>query len=587
MNSTVLVVLGLVIYLVMYFTYGRGLQNNIVKADKNTAPPSKKLSDGVDYVPANRWVLFGHHFASIAGAGPIVGPAIAMAWGWIPALIWIWVGNVFIGAVHDYLSLMASVRHDGKSIQWVAGKVMKKRTGYVFEWFVLFVLILVVAAFGAIIGGMFKNDPRLPSAFIFILISAVILGQLLYKTKVPFNVASLIGVVLLIVALWLGAKVPLTLSADPDTNYKMWLIVMGVYIVIASSIPVWMLLQPRDYLNSFLLVAGLIIGGVAFLFGFTEMQMPGYTMWSAPVISGKPSPFWPLVPLIIACGSLSGFHALVASGTSSKQLDSETNGLLIGYGSMFTEGFLSTIVVCAIGGFGFSVLGAEVAGKLQESTTAFGNGYVSTLGAVGGPGGMFSKAYGTGVNAILGLPKGAMTLLAGMWVSSFALTTLDTTNRLGRYVIVELAEPLKTKASGVYALLSNRWVASFIPAFLGIWLAWTGQWALLWPAFSGANQMLASIAMMTASIWVIRFLRASKGYQLAVTIPALLLWVTVTAALAWYLVVVIIQGHTFGAVQSFILGGMVVVMLILNFMLLFDYWGVKNLPLPSSVKDVA
>ena len=567
MTSTILVVLGLAVYIVMYFTYGRSLQNRIVKATQDSKPPSQRLQDGVDFVPANKWVLFGHHFASIAGAAPIIGPAMALAWGWLPALIWIWAGNVFIGAVHDYLALMASVRHDGKSIQWVAGKVMKKRTGYVFQWFVLFVLILVVAAFGAVVGKMFVGDPRVPSAYLFKIGAALILGQLLYRTKLDFKVATFIGILMLIAALSLGALFPIAFS------YKTWLFIMGVYIVIAASIPVWVLLQPRDYLNAWLLVAGLVVGGFAFLIGFKGIEMPAFTTWSAPVIAGKPSPFWPLIPLIIACGSLSGFHALVASGTTSKQLDNETNGLLIGYGSMFTEGFLSTLVVCTIGGFGFAVLGEEVSSALQENAIAFSSGYLKAMGAVGGPGGLFSKAFGTGVNAILGLPKAAMTLLAGMWVSSFAMTTLDTTNRLARYTIVELAEPLKETSAGLYAFLSNRWIASIIPAFVGLWLAWSGHWAMLWPAFGGANQMLASITLITASVWVTRFLKSSKGYQLAITIPALLLWVTVSLALVWYLVYAV---PTFGGSKSVVLGIMTAVMLLLNIMLLVDYFGAKG-----------
>jgi carbon starvation protein len=578
MTSTILVGLGLAIYVVMYFTYGRSLQNKLVKANKDAAPPSKQLEDGVDFVPANKWVLFGHHFASIAGAAPIIGPAIAMIWGWLPALLWIWVGNAFIGAVHDYLALMASVRHDGKSIQWVSGKVMKKRTGYVFQWFVLFVLILVVAAFGAVVGKMFAGDPRIPSAYLFKIGAALILGQLLYRTKLDFKVATFIGILLLVGAMALGSLFPVTLS------YKAWLVIMGVYIIIAASIPVWVLLQPRDYLNAWLLVAGLLVGGIAFLVGFRYIEMPAYTMWSAPAIAGKPAPFWPLIPLIIACGSLSGFHALVASGTTSKQLDNEANGLLIGYGSMFTEGFLSTLVVCAIGGFGFAVLGEEASLALKESATAFSGGYLKAMGAVGGPGGLFSKAFGTGVNAILGLPKAAMTLLAGMWVSSFAMTTLDTTNRLARYTIVELAEPLKEKASGLYGLLSNRWVASFIPAFVGLWLAWTGHWTMLWPAFGGANQMLASIALITAAVWVTRFLRSSKAYQLAITIPALLLWVTVSLGLIWYLIYAV---PTFGGVKSIVIGAMTAIMLVLNVMLIIDYLAVRNerVPVPGGMEE--
>ena len=584
MSTTVLVVLGLVIYGVMYFVYGKKLQTHLIQADPNAAPPSKRLRDDVDFVPTNKWVLFGHHFASIAGAGPIVGPAIAMAWGWIPALLWIWVGNVFIGAVHDYLALMASVRHDGKSIQWVAGRMMKPRTGTVFQWFVLFVLVLVVAAFGAILGNMFNADPRIPSSNIFTLIAAMILGQILYKTKTNFNVATIIGILMLAAALWLGSVFPITLSADPTLNYKLWILAMGVYIIAASAMPVWMMLQPRDYLNSFLLVAGIIIGGAAFLVGLTPLQMPAYTTWSAIVISGKPSPFWPLVPLIIACGSLSGFHALVGSGTSSKQLDNETNGLLVGYGTMFTEGFLSTIVVCAVGGFGFAILGEEASKALQADTMAFANGYVAAINKVGGPAGLFSKAYGHGVNAILGLPKGAMTLLAGMWVSAFAMTTLDTTNRLARYTLAELAEPMREKSQTAYAILSNRWVASVIPAFLGLWLAWTGQWNLLWPAFSGANQMLASIAMMTAAIWVCRYLRCSKAYQLTITIPALFLWVTVSLALLWYLFYAV---PTFAGFKAFVIGGMTAVMLALNVMLLVDYFGAQKASIPNGARQRA
>jgi carbon starvation protein len=649
MSSTILVLIGLAIYLIMYFAYGKNLQNNIVKADKQAAPPSKRLSDGVDFVPTNKWVLFGHHFASIAGAGPIVGPTIAMAWGWIPALIWIWVGNIFIGAVHDYLALMASVRHDGKSIQWVAGKLMKKRTGYVFEWFVLLALVLIIAAFGATVGAQFNADPRVPAASVFTTIAAIILGVLLYKTKLNFNLSTGIGIVMLIMALWLGGRYPLVLvkpsyqisatsianltkekvaedvvkkiegikgqtfkteadflsavekatskeQADQykaslvkntitkQANYRAWLIVLGFYCIIASAIPVWILLQPRDYLNSFLLVAGIFLGGLAFLIGNIKLAMPGFAMWSAPVIEGQPAPFWPVVPLIIACGSLSGFHALVASGTSSKQLDSETSGLLIGYGAMFTEGFLSTIVVCSVGGFGFAVLG-EKAAALQESAKAFGNGYFAAMTSIGGPAVMFSKAYGIGVNAVLKLPTAAMTMLAGIWVSAFALTTLDTTNRIARYTVTELAEPLKEKASWLYALLSNRWIASLLPCFVGLWLAWTGQYGLLWPAFSGANQMLASIALLTGSIWVAKYLRTSKGYQLVVTIPALILWFTVLCALIWYLLFAV---PVFKLVAvKWIVGGMTVVMIALNIMLLFDYFSAKKEPLPEGEKDMA
>lgn len=251
---------------------------------------------------------------------------------------------------------------------------------------------------------------------------------------------------------------------------------------------------------------------------------------------------------------------------------------------MFTEGFLATIVVCSVGGFGFAVLG-EKAAALQESVAAFGAGYGAAMASVGGPAVMFSKAYGIGVNAVLKLPTAAMTMLAGIWVSAFALTTLDTTNRIARYTVMELAEPLKNRVSVLHKLLCNRWIASLLPCFLGLWLAWTGQYSLLWPAFSGANQMLASIALLTAAVWVAKYLRSSKGYQLAVTIPALILWFTVLCALIWYLLFAVPAFKVVGV--KWAVGGMTLVMIVLNIMLLVDYFSARKEPLPAGAKDMA
>ena len=334
MNSTVLIAVGVLLYVILYHTYGRYLRKEVVR-ESDAEVPSKRLYDGVDFVPANRYVLFGHHFASVAGAAPIVGPAIALAWGWLPALLWVWLGNIFIGAVHDYLSLMSSVRYDGHSVQWIAGKVIKKRTGYVFAWFIFFVLILVVAAFGAVLGKLYVKQPAVPTAYIFKIFSAFFLGYLFYKVKMDFRLATVIGIVLLILSIILGEKLPLAAS------YKTWMVVFFIYIIIAASIPVHVLLQPRDYLNAWLLVGGLVIGGVSMLLAFSSVKIPAVTVYSAPIIAGKATPFWPVIPLIVACGSLSGFHAIVASGTTSKQISSERDGLFIGYGGMLTEGSVS------------------------------------------------------------------------------------------------------------------------------------------------------------------------------------------------------------------------------------------------------
>lgn len=317
MNSTFLILIAIALYIIFYFTYGKHLEENVVKADEDNETPALRLFDGVDYVPANKYVLFGHHFASIAGAAPIVGPAIAMAWGWLPGLLWVWFGNIFIGAVHDYLSLMSSVRYDGRSVQWIAGKIIKERTGYAFSWFVLFALILVVAAFGAILGKIFVAQPEVPTAYILKIGAALILGILMYRVKLNFRLSTLIGIVMLAMAIYLGKLFPISFP------YEVWMMVFFFYIVIAASIPVNILLQPRDYLNAWLLVTGLFIGGVSLLIGFDTMKFPAFTSWSVPIIAGKDTPLWPVIPLIIACGSLSGFHSMVSSGTTAKQLSSE------------------------------------------------------------------------------------------------------------------------------------------------------------------------------------------------------------------------------------------------------------------------
>ncbi len=564
MNSTFTILIAIALYFIFYFTCGKHLEKNVVKADEDNETPAQRLFDGVDYVPANKYVLFGHHFASIAGAAPIVGPAIALAWGWLPGLLWVWFGNIFIGAVHDYLSLMSSVRYDGRSVQWIAGRIIKERTGYAFSWFVLFALILVVAAFGAVLGNIFVAQPAVPTAYFLKIIAALILGVLMYRVKLDFRLATIIGIAMLATAIYLGKFFPISLS------YEVWMAVFFIYIVVAASIPVNILLQPRDYLNAWLLVTGLIIGGISLLIGFDTIQIPIYTEWSVPIIAGKDTPFWPVVPLIIACGSLSGFHSMVASGTTAKQLESEKQGLFIGYGAMFTEGFLSTIVIVSIGVFCYSIVSQDIAETLKSSPANFAEGYGNALKSAGGPVGMFSKSFATASHTALNLPMDFMIILASMWVSSFAMTTLDTTNRIARYAFSEVLEPVKEKAPEVYNVLSQRWVASAIPAGIGIALAWSGAWSVIWPAFGGANQMLASIALITCAVWVTKTL--GNAGALNVLIPALFLWVTVTVALIWYMFVAIPAFMESNPIQAVILGIIMTLMILLNLLLIMDFF---------------
>ena len=568
MNSAVVILIAAAIYLGMYFTYGKALQNKVVRADPNRPTPAHRLYDGVDYVPAHPLVLYGHHFASIAGAGPIVGPAVAMAWGWLPGLLWVWFGNVFIGAVHDYLALMSSVRYDGRSVQWIAGKLMSKRTGIAFEFYILFALLLVLAAFMSVIATIFTKTPEAATASILFLISAVIVGYLMYKTSLHFAGATAVGILLLIISVWLGFKFPI------NASYHSWVLFLFVYIIIAASIPVWVLLQPRDYLNAYILWFGLLLGGVAFILigGKGTFTAPAFTTWSANVVGGKPSPFWPTIPLVIACGSLSGFHSIVGSGTSSKQLDNELHGLMVGYGGMFTEGFLSTIVIASIAVYGLKVFQGM---NIPVDVNNWGTQYAIQVVKHGLKVGIFAKSYAYGLQDALGIPFKTGAVFASLWVSAFALTTLDTATRLGRFAWQEVVGMFMDTKEGTGKLLANKWLASVVLAGLGVLLAWGNDWLVLWPAFSGMNQMLASIALMTAALWVTKVQRAGN-WSWAVLIPALFLWITVTLALLWFLVVVV---PGIGAVTTkYAVAIITLTGLLLNFLLAIDFWAAWKKP---------
>ena len=567
--TTLIIVIGFSVYMILYFTYGKKIEKDVVMASDANEAPSKRLYDGVDYIPARREVLFGHHFASIAGAAPIIGPALAICWGWLPGLLWVWFGNIFIGAVHDYLALMASVRYDGKSIQFVASDLMGKRTGTAFYWLVFFLLILVVAAFGAVVGGMFVKTPAIASAFIWMIVAALILGILMYRVKMNFTGATLIGIAMLVAAIWLGVKFPITASFDT------WMVFLFFYIIIAAAIPVNVLLQPRDYLNSFLLYAGLILGFLAAVFAFRGFEIPAFSAFSPILLGGKATPFWPAIPLIIACGSLSGFHSLVASGTTSKQIAKESDALFIGYGAMFTEGFLSTIVIVSIAGFGFTALknaGAAMNVAVTLDAGNWGAMFTKTAGAVKlASVNLFIQSYADMVSATwLGfIPAKFVKVLAGMWVAAFAMTTLDTTNRLARYCISEMAAPLKESAAGAYNLLTNRWVASVIPAAIGIYLAWSKNFLIVWASFGAANQLIAAIALMTGATFVAKKLKSP--FAGVAVIPAWLLWITVTSAIIWFMAVVMPGSIAAKPVPGWTVMIILAIMLVMNIIFIVDF----------------
>ncbi len=601
-----LILLAIALYVIFYYTHGRYLQYKVVGASASAKTPAHTLRDGVDYVPANKYVLYGHHFASIAGAGPIVGPAIALAWGWLPALLWIWFGNVFIGVVHDYLSLMVSVRHEGRSIGWVAGKYLGRSAFYAFNTYIWFSLLLVIAAFGFVISALFAKVPGAGVAAFLLIFLAVPVGLVMYRTRLGYAAGTILSIIFIIIAVWVGFLIQT--AGVFSLGFYDWLAILTVYIILAASLPVWVLLQPRDYMNAFILWASLVLGGVALIallaMGGGQMTFPAFTMFSANVVGGQPSPFWPAVPLIIACGALSGFHSLVSSGTTSKQLDNELHGLLIAYGGMETEGFLATMVVGTMAAFGLPAFISTVAGAVAKGNKALaailgkiaadlhmsGAAPAAVLKAMAANPEVFGKyyailankvkwvvipgSYGYTLNAAFGIPVAVGTVFATIWITAFALTSLDTATRLARFTWQELMEPLRSRSPGLYRVVSNKWFASILAVALGMSLAATKQFLVIWPAFAGMNQLLSSLALMTIAVWVIRATRATRLGKALVVAPAVFMWATVTLALLWYEAAVVpvylAKGGTH-AVTGLAVGGITALGLALNLML-FALW---------------
>lgn len=536
---TVLVLITVGILVGIYYLYGKRLERNVVRPDDSRATPAVRLRDNVDYMPTNKWVLWGHHFSSIAGLGPIGGPAIAMAWGWLPGLIWIWWANLFIGIVHDYFALMSSVRYDGRTTQWVLGRLTSLRASYFFQAFIYLLFFLAAAGFVAIAIVMWQGIPRAGTVVFLLIGSALITGYLLYRTNLGFARSTIVGLVLVAASIAVAYYFPIKLSL------WQWWAIMFVYMVLAARLPVWVLLQPRDYLSVYILGAGFVFGALALIIGFKGLELPAFSMWSARAVGGQPSPFWPMAVMVIMCGALSGGHAILASGVTSKQLARESEGLMIGGGAMMTEGFLASVVVLTLAGYGYSVLrgvseqvtklGVDMA-RLTTDPVYHGNFFLKAVTAAGGPVGMFAKSFGLALNDGLGIPIALGTMFAAVWITTFALTTADTSIRVARFGWTESFDFLEKASPSLHRILTNKWVATIIPAGLASYLGYYAGWRILWPAIAGMNQLAGSLGLLVGALWAWRVLHARRGYLLFISIPALFLWLTVTTALFYYII---------------------------------------------------
>jgi len=494
MSASILLITAIVLFIFGYRFYGHFLSRKL-GIDPSRTTPAHTKKDGVDYVPARSSVLVGHHFASIAGAGPILGPIYAVIFGWVPVFLWILIGSIFVGGVHDFTTLIASVRHGGKSI----GEVIEdyiglsgKRLFLIFSWFML---ILIVAVFCRAVASIFVKEPATASSSFLIIILAVLFGLALYRFRIRLWMANILGVILLVGCIALGTQFPTHLS------FPIWMAVLIVYIFIASVTPVWILLQPRDYLNSFLLYA-ILIGGAAGIF-ITNPQITAPMFTTFNTNSGM---LFPILFVTVACGAISGFHSLVSSGTTSKQLNREQDAQVVGYGSMLIEGVLAVIALITA-----LVL---LQGDYAQLVTKEG----------GGPIGIFATGMG-GFMSRLGIPKNMAVTFAALAISAFALTSLDTATRLGRFIFQEFFTREKSRQQP--SLSQNRFIATFCTIAAASLLAFSGSSQSIWPLFGTANQLLAAIVLLTMTIWFSKlkrknlFVKIPMVFMFAVTLTAL------------------------------------------------------------------
>ena len=501
MDVVLIMVISFVGYVIAYQLYGRFIGKKIFSLSNENTTPSVEMEDGMDYVPTKKGIIFGHHFTSIAGTGPIVGPAIGVIWGWVPALIWILVGNIVMGAVHDFGALVLSLRNQGKSISEVTAKYINPRTRTIFFILVFLELWIVIAIFGLIIAIVFNTFPQSVFPVWCEIPIAIVLGYALYKRGAKVGLATTVAVVCMYITVVLGHFMPLTLpaiGAMPATGA--WSIILLIYAFIASTLPVTTLLQPRDFINAW----QLLIAMALLVLGVFASAIGGSLHLAAPALRMNPEgspPMWPMLFITIACGAISGFHSLVSSGTSAKQVHYEEDALFVGYGSMVTEGFLATLAIIAVAaGIGISYNGPD--GEILTGAAAWTHHYSSWAAAngLGSKVGAFVEGSANMVSFI-GIPKAIGIVIMGVFVASFAGTTLDTATRIQRYVIQELGSDTKVKfLTGKYPATAVAVITAGILAFA---TGPTGNGAMkLWPLFGATNQTLAGLALITITLYL-------------------------------------------------------------------------------------
>jgi carbon starvation protein len=520
--GSVLIVLAIVVVWLGYKFYAGGIDRSVIQADPNKATPAKLYNDGVDFMPASSSVLFGYQFKSIAALGPITGPIIAVQWGWGPALLWLLLGVFFIGWVQDYTSAVLAMRNDGLTMGGLSYKLISPRARTILLSFLYFYLLLIMGAFGAIVAGLFAN-PKMPFGFIILTLAGVLAGQMTYKWRKDLVMTTVVTVGIALIGIWLGTTGPFQAIVDAINGGKdsfvlytspygpvkwsvwFWGIVVLLFCYLGSVLPIWRFAQPVNYVAFWLVLMGIVGSILGVIFRWPGLgDFPAFTgfMVKGIIAPGYDTPLWPILFITIACGAISGWHSLVSTSGTARQLEKETDALPVGAGAMFTEGVLAvlsvTFAVTAFGGFA---------------------GYRDVLTKGGGPAVVFSRGMAEYLN-VLGIPKDFGTAFGSAFLVIMALTVMQLVLRFMRVASAELV------GSAIPAF-KNIHVGTIVGVVLTLVLMWTGFWSRIWLLFGGANQLFASLALILITIWLAQ---TGKSYQWSMW-PAIFMYVSTVAAL--------------------------------------------------------
>ncbi len=499
MNAIVVLILGLIVAFIGYRVYAKYIDTNIIQADPKRTTPAKMYMDGVEFMPTSRNILYGYQFKSIAGAGPIIGPIIAIQWGWLPAVLWILLGTFFIGWVHDYASAMIAIRNDGASFGGLSHRLISPRARVILLSFIYFYLLLIVGAFGNVVVSTAIGLKASPMAWLFLTVGGILAGQMIYKWKQDIVLTTVVTVVLALLGIVVGTWVPSnSVLGDALANNRwVWAITAFVFCYFASVLPIWRFALPINYVASYIVFFGLLFGMIGVVILRPDFTLPAYTSFNIPI-----GPLWPIMFVTIACGAISGWHSIVSSSGTARQLESEVDARPVGAGVMFLEMMLALFALI-------------IAGTIYATAPEYSEAVAK------GPGGVFAAGVGKFLNA-LGLPLAYGRTYGSVMMIFLAVTIMQLVVRFMRVATSELL-------SDVSPVFKNVHVGTIVASILGMILVMTGWWQYLWVLFGGANQLMASLALLLITAWLI-----SEGKSSAWAFyPMIFMFVTTVAALIY------------------------------------------------------